>query len=744
LRSADVRFKGQSWDIEIDFSGTEIDSGSVATLIARFAAEHERVYGVRYQDESPVEIRALRCAVRGHSRDSAVLHVHATSERSESPGTRLADFGATHGTIETPVFPRADIPAGGIAGPCLVDEYDTTVVVPPGWDVRRDARDILTLTVSAVDGGARQDDMAYADTIMQEIVGNALASIADEMATTIFRTAHSTIVRDVMDFSAALCDATGETVAQAVTLPLHLGAIPTAMRALLERYGGRMQNGDIFLMNDPFSGGMHTPDLFIVKPVFFDRSLVGYAVTVAHHADVGGRLPGTTACDNTDIFQEGLRLPWVKLYRAGKPVEDIIGLIRTNVRIPNMTMGDINAQIAACTIAERALWDLSVRYGTKRLAALMVRLVDHTETIVRGEIAAWPKGTVSFVDYLDSDGLETRDVRIEVELTVREDEVIVDFSNSAPMVQGALNATVSYTEASVYQAIMCAVASEIPNTSGAFRPVTVVTKPGTITHVVMPGASTMRGVTGFRVFDAVNGALAQLIPDRIPAAGEGGNTLAIFAGEARDGEPFIYYELVVGTWGALPVKDGNDGLCNPCATAANIPVEVAESEFPIMIERYGFVPDTGGPGRYRGGLAIERVWRTLASATSLQVRSDRQNHSPYGLHGGSDGSRSANLLSDGGAWRAFPPMFSAVVDSGTIFHHKMPGGGGWGDPLERAPQLVADDVADNKVSVESARDQYGVVLYTDGAVDARATDDLRAALAESRNESDFTESHDPR
>jgi N-methylhydantoinase A/oxoprolinase/acetone carboxylase beta subunit/N-methylhydantoinase B/oxoprolinase/acetone carboxylase alpha subunit len=730
LRSADVRYAGQSWDIEIEFPGNTIDAAGIDALVARFEAEHERVYGVRDEEGSAVEIRALRLAVIGAPRESDNWHVEPAPRDASAPRQRPADFGEAHGTIETPVVSRAEIPADGLAGPVLVDEYDTTIVVPPGWTVARDGRGILTLTGEPA--GEPKQDTEHADAILREIVGNALTSIADEMATTIFRTAHSTVVRDVMDFSAALCDPSGETVAQAVTIPLHLGSIPTAMRALLERFDGRMDPGDIFVMNDPFDGGMHTPDIYIVKPVFVDERLLGYAVTVAHHGDVGGRLPGTSACDNTDVFQEGLRLPWLHLYRRGEPVADIVRIIRANVRIPRMTMGDINAQIAACNIAERALHELADRYGSGRLGQLMTALVDHTEKVVRAEIAEWPDGSASFVDYLDSDGIDVADVRIEVELTVHGDEVTVDLSGTAPMVRGSLNSTRSFTEATVYQAVMSAVSSEIPTTSGAFRPVNVVTKPGTIAHVVMPGASTMRGVTGFRMFDAVNGALAKLIPHRVPAAGEGGNSLAIFAGLDPDREPFIYFELVVGTWGARPTADGNDGLCNPAATAANIPVEVAESEFPIMIERYGLVPDSGGPGKYRGGLAIERSWKTLVPATTLQVRSDRQNHSPYGLYGGLPGGRSANEISNGRGTKAYPPMFSTTVGLGTLYHHRMAGGGGWGDPLERDPEAVADDVRNEKVGTESASEHYGVVLRTDGSVDVTATSDLRAARRRTR------------
>jgi N-methylhydantoinase B len=550
--------------------------------------------------------------------------------------------------------------------------------------------------------------MTAVDPITQEIVGNALASIADEMATTIFRTAHSTVVRDGMDFSAALCDAQGDTVAQAVTVPFHLGSVPHAMDTLRARWGDRMAPGDVFVMNDPFDGGIHLQDIFVFKPVFFEGGLIGFATTTAHHGDVGGRLPGSAACDNTEIFQEGLRLPWLKLYDAGEPVEAIFEVIRANVRIPRMTLGDLSAQIAATSVAERAFQELARRYGPERLSALMTALIDHTERLVRQEIAGWPDGTATFTDYLDSDGIERRDVPITATVTIAGDEITADLTESSPMVAGALNSTRSFIQACVYQSVRSALEVEIPNTSGAFRPVHVLTKPGTITHVVMPGASSMRGVTGFRALDAVNGALAQLIPDRVPAAGEGGNTLAVFGADRPDGTGrFIFYELIVGTWGGTPADDGNDGLTNPASLAANIPVEVAESEFPIVVERYGLVPDSGGAGEHRGGLSVERVWRCLTPETSLIVRSDRAAHAPYGLQGGLPGAVSSNVLQrPDGTEEVLPSMFSTTIQAGEVYVHRTAGGGGWGDPKRRDPQRVADDVADGKVTPEAARELY--------------------------------------
>jgi N-methylhydantoinase B len=565
------------------------------------------------------------------------------------------------------------------------------------------------------------------DPVTLQIVANALQSISDEMATTIIRTAHSTVVRDGMDFSSALCDARGETIAQAVSVPFHLGSIPTAMDSLRGHYGDRVRPGDVFIMNDPFDGGMHLQDIFVVKPVHLDGELIGWAVTTAHHGDVGGRLPGSSACDNTEIFQEGLRMPWLRFYAEGEPVEEVHKLIEANMRIPRMTFGDLGAQVAACSVAERALQALATRYGRERLAALTADLIDYTERLVRQEIASWPDGTATFTDYLGSDGVDARDVPITARVTIEGDEVIADLTESSPMVRGSLNSTRSFVLACVYQAVRCALTLEVPNTAGAFRPISVLTKPGTIAEVVMPGASSMRGVTGFRVLDALNGALAQLIPDRVPAAGEGGNTLAIFGAERPDGGGrFVFYELIVGTWGGTPTWDGNDGLTNPASLAANIPIEVAESEFPIVVERYALVDDTGGAGQHRGGLAIERVWRCLTPATSLIVRSDRAAHPPYGLAGGGTGATSSNLLQHpDGTEEALPAMFSTTIEAGDVYVHRTAGGGGWGDPLVRDPDAVAHDVANEKVSVAAAQALYGVVIGADGLVDAEATRALR-------------------
>jgi 5-oxoprolinase (ATP-hydrolysing) len=721
-RLADVRYRGQNWSLTVEFPGT-IDAAAIAELIERFEAEHERLYGTRLDPGSPVDIRALRLIALGPARQEFALP--APPQRQAQEATRLADFGDPHGIVEAPVRSRSSLGSDPAAGPLLLDEYDTTVVVPPGWTARLDAGtgavvlDHVAPTRAAVG--------AHAGAIARELVGNALGTTADEMATTIFRTAHSAVVRDAMDFSAALCGPSGETIAQAVTIPLQLGSIPNVMRTVLERFGDRFRPGDVYIVNDPFDGASHIPDVFVVKPSFAGDQLLGFAVTAPHHADLGGRVPGSCACDSTEVFEEGLRLPLVRLYAGGEPVEEVFAILRANVRIPRETLGDLRAQVAACNIGDRGLQELARRYGVEGLGALMAGLLDHSEALLRAEIAGWPDGTASFTDYLGSDGIDVCDVAIRVRLTIAGDAIVADFSDSDPQVRGALNCTPSFAEAAVYQCVMAAAAVDIPNTSGATRPITVITRPGTVTHVLAPGASSMRGITGYRVSDVTNGALAQLIPERIPAAGEGGSTLAFFTGRVA-GEPFVYSELVVGTWGGRPSADGNDGLANPSASMANIPVELAESEWPIVVERYGLVPDSGGAGRFRGGLAVERAWRAVAPDTTVHVRSDRQVHRPYGLAGGADGGGSSTLLLrvDGTVER-MPPMFGAVLQPGDILHHRMAGGGGFGEPFERDAEAVARDVRDDKISAPAARELYGVALTVDGTVDPGATASLRSA-----------------
>ncbi len=574
------------------------------------------------------------------------------------------------------------------------------------------------------------------DLITREIIQHALAAAGDEMAVALYRTAYSTIVRDCLDYSTSLCNADGEMIAQGVTIPLHLGAVPFAMETLFKKFGDQIEPGDIFILNDPFDGGMHLPDIFIVKPIFWENQRVAFAVATAHHMDVGGRLPGSSACDNTEIFQDGLRIPWLKLYRRGEPDEAILTLVRANVRIPHMTLGDMQAQIAACNIGERAIHDLIRRYGVETFTTCANDLIAYSERLMRAEIASWPDGSHSFTDYMDNDGLGGGPVRIHVIITKAGDSLTADFTGSSPQIRGAMNCTLSWTTSVVALCIRCVIHEQIPNNAGIFKPLKIIAPAGTIANAVMPAASSMRGVTGFRMADAIFGALSQFLPDRVLAAGEGGNTLVVIGGQrelAGRSLPYIYYELMAGTWGARPDRDGNDGLCNPGNIASNIPIEQAECEYPVRVERYGYASDTGGAGKFRGGLAIEREWQLLTGEAHLAIRSDRRDHLPYGLYGGKSGTQSINILRHADRDEILPTMISTRMRAGERIYHRLAGGGGWGDPLSRPASEVARDVKNDKVSVQAARDFYGVVLNEDTfKVDERATEELRKRMATSK------------
>jgi N-methylhydantoinase B/oxoprolinase/acetone carboxylase alpha subunit len=552
------------------------------------------------------------------------------------------------------------------------------------------------------------------DPITREIIRNALSSAADQMSMALYRTAYSTIVRDCLDYSTSLCNAAGDMIAQGVTIPFHLGSVPFAMAALFAKYEAHIEEGDVFIMNDPFDGGMHIPDIFVVQPIFWQGERVAFAVSTAHHADLGGRLPGSSACDNTEIYQDGFRIPWLKLYQRGEPNEAIFALLSANVRVPRTTLGDVRAQLAACHMGEAAVHEIIQRYGADVFRETCLDLIAYTERLMRESIRSWPKGIYTFVDYMDSDGIGGPPVKIQVALQVEGDTLTADFTGTASQVPGAINCTFSFTAAVVAMCTRQMIREDVPNTAGLFRPLKIIAPAGSLLNCVMPAASSMRGITGFRTTDCVLGAFAKMLPDRAIAAGEGGNSLIILGGRqntATGGGPFVFYELMSGTWGALADYDGNDGLCNPANVASNIPVEQAECEYPVRIERYGFAQDSGGAGKSRGGIALEREWLLLTGTAHLAIRSDRRDHLPYGLLGGKPGKGSTSiLLHPNGESELLATMISSSMKAGDRLYHRQAGGGGFGDPLLRDPEAVAWDVKNGKVSFAAAREEYGVVL----------------------------------
>ena len=569
------------------------------------------------------------------------------------------------------------------------------------------------------------------DPITMGLIRNYLSSVADEMANTVIRTAYSTIVRDCMDFSTALCDKNGQTVAQGVTIPVHLGSVPTALGHTIRRFEGNIHPGDIFIMNDPFQGGIHIPDIFVFKPVFYESRLIGYSTAVSHHLDLGGRVPGSAACDNTEIFHDGLRIPPLKLYDRGTPSDAIFQLLEKNIRVPVQTLGDLRSNLSALRTGEKGLLSLAARYGMDDLEMYFAELLDYTEAMVRAEIRSWPDGEYTFTDYLDDDGVDAGEIAIKVKMTVEGDEVTVDFTGTSPQVKGGINSPYAFTISCCGYAVRSIMQADIPNTSGLFRPIKIIAPEASILNPVMPAASGMRGVVGFRLADALFGTMAKIVPHKIPAAGEGGNSLIIIGGYDRERKPYIMFDLIAGTWGARPTKDGNDGLTNPGSVIANIPVEMMELDYPVRVEQYALTKDSGGAGKYRGGLAIARDWRYIGDGpANLTIRSDRREHTPYGLYGGHNGSPSWNIVNPGTEKeRTLRTMVTDTLHPGDLIRHIQPGAGGWGEPLERDPKSVERDVRNDKVSIAKAEELYGVVIDPETlTVAVEATDRKRSAV----------------
>src|SRR5262247_4727937 len=572
------------------------------------------------------------------------------------------------------------------------------------------------------------------DPIGFELFKNTLFSIADEMALTIYRTAYSGVLKDGMDYSTAFCDADGRTVAQGLTMPGHLGSFPDALGATLKRFGQRMKPGDIYCLNDPFEGGMHLPDVFILKPIFYRNERIAFAGTVCHQTDMGGRVAGSNASDSTETYQEGLRIPPVKMYDAGEPNETLFRLLEKNIRMPGRVLGDLRAQLAACHIAEAAFLRLVARHGAKQVKAYMEEILDYTERLTRASLAELPDGEWSFEDWIDDDGIDYgKPIRLFVTLSKKGDSLVADWTGTSPQVKGAINNTASFTRAATYTCLKSVLAHEVLCNAGFYRAIEVIAPPGSIANGVLPAASAARGLTGFRMLDTCFGALARMLPARSIAASEGGNTGVSIGGYYRDRRPFIFVEFICSAWGGRAWADGLDGNANLFANMALPPVEITEAEQPLQILCTEFIQDVGGPGKHRGGASIRRDYRLLEEEAVLQVRADRHAFRPYGLYGGSPGRASHNVMNPGPAGREIPAKVTMTMRRGEVFRHEQAGPGGWGDPLEREPGRVLRDVRNGLVGRESARDDYGVIIdETQWKVDEVATRERRAALARAR------------
>ena len=553
------------------------------------------------------------------------------------------------------------------------------------------------------------------DPISLEILHNGLRSVTDEAYMALMKSAYSTNIKERHDHTSVLVDAGGRAVVQAVrALPGHLGSMFGLVDSIYRRWPAHeIEPDDVLITNDPYEGGStHLPDVNVVAPVFVEGRLIAFVCNIAHHADIGGMSPGSMSGRMSDIHQEGLRIPPVKLLRRGEIDRDLMNMLLLNVRVPEERRGDFYAQIAACRLGVRRMAEIAERYSANVLEAAFDQYIARTEARIRERMKAIPPGSYSFEDVMDEDGFGAKDIPLKLVVRVDADHRIAfDFTGSAPQVKGNINSTRSATLATVGYVIKALLDPEIPSNDGIFNAFDLVTEPGTIVHARFPAAIANRAQTSQRIADMVIGALAPTLPQAATGASHGTTVLLGFSGTdpRNNGKPFVYFEVVAGGGGARATKDGKDGIMVHVTNTSNMPVEAIETEFPLLVESYGLVEDSAGPGTFNGGLGIRRVVRPLTDDCLFEGNGERFAHRPWGVFGGGEARTGRFELMDDDADTRSLEIKAAGVPIGR--HQRLfveaPGGGGYGPPENRDPERTLSDWRSGKFSEAYLRKNFG-------------------------------------
>lgn len=537
------------------------------------------------------------------------------------------------------------------------------------------------------------------DPITVEVVGNALSSIVDEMGETLVRASYSTNIKERRDSSTCLFDAAGRTLCQASHIPMHLGSLIGVIEEIYKRTPMEdVRPGDVFVGNDAYTGGgTHLPDIVLAEPIFHEGRLVAWATNTAHHADFVDRA-------HAHIFQEGLRIPPVRLYREGRVVQDVLDLILLNLQVPRERLNDLRAQMAANRQGIQRFGELIERYGIEQLLAAGDALMDYAERLTRAGIRTIPSGVYTFEDSYESNELDGTMI-FKTRIEVKDGEVFLEF-DAPDQVRAGINLVWTGLLATVYYAVKALIGPDIPPNAGLFRPIHVKARKGSILNAAPPGAVNSRLHTGQRVVDLIFGALAPAMPDRIIAACNGACTNSTFSGvDPRTGEFYVYLETIGGGFGARAGKDGLDGVHVHLTNTSNLPVEALETEYPLVLERYELVKDSGGTGHYRGGMGLYRQVRIEGHECRTYIHGSRFQMGPWGLAGGGEGGRASFSFSNG---VEFPSRARAVIRDGQRVFITTPGAGGYGDPRQRDAEQVRRDLAEERISEEVARRVYGL------------------------------------
>jgi len=568
------------------------------------------------------------------------------------------------------------------------------------------------------------------DAVTLEVMRNALQSIAEEMGATLIRTALSPNIKDRKDCSTAIYTRDGQLVAQAEHIPLHLGLMQSVVKEVLKAYPREnLLPGDALIINDPYISGSHLPDICIFLPVFYQGEIVAIMANLAHHVDVGGMTPGSTPANSTSIFQEGIRIPPVKIMKKGQLDEEIMALLSRNVRTSFEFNGDIRAQIASNAVGMKRFNELIDKNGKEQVLVYLEELISYSERSLSSEIKKIPQGSWQYTDYLEGDGIIEKPYAIKARVTVNEDTITVDFTGTDKQTRGPFNSTRAVTLACVYYVVKSVLNPEIPSNEGISKSLKIITPEGTIVNPDFPAPVSNANLnTAQRIADVILGAFSNILPEKVTAASAGTMGLFTIGGlDDRSREFYSYVETYGGGQGANPLSDGLDGVHTNMTNTRNTPTEVIEISYPLLVNRYCLRPDTEGPGKFRGGMGLCREITILSHSAEVTLSSERAKIKPWGLKGGKPGANSLNIFKySDGSQEVQPSKITTEVAWGTTIIYNTPGGGGYGSPFERDPALVVRDVKGELISLERAEREYGVAIDPSTLkVDYKKTGEIR-------------------
>ena len=716
-----MRYLGQNFGEIVALDALPLDQAVFARSLTRLHRQHEALYGYSFEDKV-VEITEVRMI--GLGEEGAEITLSGVTDGTLEPNSFRTIHFAELGEVNTPVHRRDQLTVGTrLDGPALVEETDSTTLIPTDGvlEVQADGSLVVDVPTLVDRRDATTGQNVADDPVTLTVINNALKNICDEMASAMVRTAHSPIFSESRDFSCILFDRKLRMVGQAEMNPAIICAGLHTIPLCVEELGeDSFEPGDVIVHNDPYRGQCHMPEHMFMKPVFLDGKIIGYAANIAHIAEIGGMAVGSFASTATEIFQEGLRLPPVKIMSRGEYVKDVWRIVMANHRTPDTTWGDFHALLGSLTTAERRLQEVVGKLGLELFEQITDNLIVHAEKWMRSEIKKLPNGIYKFEDYFEDDGVEDKRYYFRAAVHIRDEDIVVDLSESDPQARGPINVSYVATAAAGSTAVLQSIgARDVPLNSGCFRPIKVVAPPGTVANPVFPAPCVAGNTEGQpRIISAVQGALAQAIPERISAA-EGGTACNILIGGSHPdtGDYYTHYQLDGGGWGGRLGKDGNSAQCIAHgSTIRATPIEVFETRYPMRTVEYALRPDSGGAGKWRGGLGVRRLFEVTAPEVTVSALLDRTQEGPWGFQGGASGGPAGIFIRFAGTteFKTFTEAFGTVSPTKFVNIRMQLGdqllmhapGGGYGEPKERPQDAIDNDLLDGFISAEG-REAYG-------------------------------------